>query len=173
MVAKQNKLTSAQHNKLVKARELKKQLRENRKKQQADQAYRQHINTIVSSFMILLKLHQWEVKLQYDGDYKAEDVDIDVENDYAGVVVQDDYLLATIYFTKQTRELFTKCDWRELARVIAHELCHIFMQPFLDISANSMNPTQQNAMRIANERQTSYLSHVILDMTPHVIYEPM
>lgn len=165
------KLTKTEHNKNQRAQQRKKELREKRKQERRDLAYREHMNTLVASMMIILKMQQWEIKLYYDGTYKPEDHGLDPDTDYAGIIVQDDYVQASIYFTKQTRELFEAGDWRELGRIVLHELCHTFYQPFIDI-ATELTPHQRTQQHNTNERQTSILAHVILDVIPDIIYTP-
>jgi hypothetical protein len=171
--AQHNKLTSAQHNKLAKDKQTKLDLRAKQKQDALNQRYYDHIEMLVNMFQTALKLQHWHFILEFDGRDDVSSYSFD-EADRACIQPNTEYIQAHIGFAKPLQEEFNTGQYREVASAVLHELCHTFFIHFSKFPwlVGNTTITQATELQLLEERQTSHLTHAIIDLVPEFMLYP-
>ena len=127
-------------------------------------SFEQWITKLVENLASQFDLAGWLIHVEFPTEEK--------ESAYADNTIDSTYLYSTLRFYPASRKDFVEGNVNRLVMAAAHELIHLFLDPFQDAIHPFLSPTTTPAFMEILEQQTQKLTMVFLKNLPKNLIPP-
>jgi hypothetical protein len=122
-------------------------------------AYLNHVNKLVTLFQAKMLLMDYELKIK-----QTELLTSPRYRDGSSAEVETDtrYLEARITLSGKFLKKWRNKEWRELAQTVAHELSHIYTDPYYELFWDLIPKKNRKQLEHINEQQTERIARLVM-----------
>lgn len=127
-------------------------------------AFKKHVMRLVNYFQSAVLADEYDINVVFstaDEDDKAAQIRTD-----------EIYLNATITIHPPTWRMWQAKDYEALAKVIAHEACHLLTEPLYGFAYRSTSELTRGHLNELRERSTERISKILFRRTPKSVWQP-
>lgn len=125
----------------------------------APKGFRKVMEDMFDFFQHRMGLGEYEIKIRY---YKKLPMKEYAPGASAQIDVDSVYLSMDVDISKRVYdEGYRAGNWRKMAQIVVHELCHALTDPYYEMCANSGDTRTREVLRTLNERQTERIMKAI------------
>lgn len=105
-----------------------------------------------------------EYQISYTFEYQHHKNDTEFSTRFFEIVINQDYLYAEIIVYPEAYNHYTKKIYRELGRMILHEMCHLYLEPVITFTIQGDTHLEESLIKRTVEQQTQRICNSIFPM---------
>jgi hypothetical protein len=122
--------------------------------------FKRYVERLAFQLRDYIAHQEYELKFEYT-DRPMEDSDDGASDTHATINANSTYLSASIQFYPALLEQFTAKKYRDVARTILHEICHLLLEPVRTLLMGAAKANQSDLFYDTVETQTQRIANTV------------